>query len=240
MTKFVFTCEHGGNKIPHEFKNLFESYHSLLKTHRAYDIGILKIFNSFAHHFQSHNFHSEISRLLIELNRSPHHKNLFSEITKQLDSETKQYIFNKYYLPYRTKVENDIKKEISNKHKVIHISFHSFTPMLNGIIRNADIGLLYDPKSKFEKDFCRQWCKEILRYDRSLTVRFNYPYLGIADGFTSYLRAKLGKNDYCGVELEINQKLLTNSKEIKIISEILKESFPIKFENQKNDEKLNL
>jgi predicted N-formylglutamate amidohydrolase len=174
VTKLVFTCEHGGNKIPHEFKNLFESYHSLLKTHRAYDISILKVFKSFTQNFQSHNFHSEISRLLIV------------------------------------------------------------------IIRNADIGLLYDPKSKFEKDFCRQWCKEILRYDRSLTVRFNYPYLGIADGFTSYLRAKLGKTDYCGVELEINQKLLTNSKEIKIISEILKESFPIKFENRKNDEKLNL
>lgn len=228
MTKYIFTCEHGGNKIPHEFKNLFESHHSLLKTHRAYDIGILKVFKSFTHHFQSLNFNSEISRLLIELNRSPHHKNLFSEITKQLDSETKQHIINKYYLPYRTKVENAVKKEISNKHKVIHISFHSFTPSLKGVKRNADIGLLYDPKSKFEKEFCRQWRQQILHRDKSLIVRFNYPYLGIADGFTSYLRKKLGNSNYCGIELEINQKLLTSTEEIKKIGEVLKNSFPAK------------
>lgn len=226
MTKYIFTCEHGGNKIPYEFKNLFESHHSLLKTHRAYDIGILKVFKSFTRRFKSLNFYSEISRLLIELNRSPHHKNLFSEITKPLDSETKQHIIDKYYLPYRTRVENAVKKEIGNKHKVIHISFHSFTPSLKGVKRNADIGLLYDPKSKYEKEFCRQWRKEILHCENTLRVRFNYPYLGIADGFTSYLRANLGNNNYCGIELEINQKLLTNSKEIKIISEILKESFP--------------
>lgn len=226
MTKFVFTCEHGGNQVSQEFKYLFKSHRTLLNTHRAYDIGILKVFKSFTHGFPSQNFYSETSRLLIELNRSLHHKNLFSEITKQLDPETKQYIINKYYLPYRTKVEKTIKKHINNKHGVIHISFHSFTPSLNGIKRNTDIGLLYDPKSKFEKEFCRKWREQILQCDDSLRIRFNYPYLGIADGFTSHLRKKFGEKYYTGIELEINQTLLKNDKCIKNISAILTKSLP--------------
>lgn len=227
MIRYIFTCEHGGNKIPLEFLNLFKPHRILLKTHRAYDIGILKVFNSVTTHFQSLNYYSEISRLLIELNRSPHHKNLFSDITKQLDTETKQYIFNKYYLPYRTKVEAAIIREVSRKHKVIHISFHSFTPSLNGVKRNTDIGLLYDPKSNFEKRFSKKW-REHISQNSNLKVRFNYPYLGVADGFTSYLRNKFGYRDYCGIELEINQKLLASTREIEIISEILIETFPAK------------
>jgi predicted N-formylglutamate amidohydrolase len=47
--------------------------------------------------------------------------------------------------------------------------------------------------------------------DPQLKIRSNYPYLGNADGFTTYLRKRFQKN-YLGIELEINQKLLKNEK----------------------------
>ncbi|MEO8932838.1 MAG: N-formylglutamate amidohydrolase, partial [Xanthomarina sp.] len=40
--------------------------------------------------------------------------------------------------------------------------------------------------------------------------RFNYPYLGKADGFTSYLRKQFPKN-YLGIEIEVNQKFSKNN-----------------------------
>ena len=163
VTKFIFTCEHGGNLIPAEFSNLFKAYRPLLKTHRAYDIGILDVFKLFSKQFNSPNYYSEISRLLIELNRSPNHKNLFSDITRFLDEQTKQYIIDAHYLPYRNSVEDTIQNWVKDKHNVIHISFHSFTPKLNGTTRNADIGLLYDPHSLNEKVFCKKWKDSILQ-----------------------------------------------------------------------------
>ena len=36
---------------------------------------------------------------------------------------------------------------MSRGRRVIHISSHSFTPELNGKVRRADVGLLYDPGS---------------------------------------------------------------------------------------------
>lgn len=225
MIKYIFTCEHGGNNIPDEYKDLFKTHLSLLKTHRGYDIGILEIFKEFTKHFNGKSFYSEISRLLIELNRSLHHQNLFSEITKNLDQSTKQEVLKSYYKPYRTKVENCIADLINRNNKVVHISFHSFTPELNGVIRKADVGLLFDPKSSFEKHFCKNWKAEINRLNNLYKVRFNYPYLGIADGFTSYLRKKYGSQNYCGIELEINQKHLQSDFDKKIILDIIINSF---------------
>ncbi len=225
MKKLLFTCEHSGNQIPAEFKKLFAPYKPLLNSHRGYDIGIIDVFKKFSNEFDSENFYSENSRLLIELNRSPHHNDLFSEITKPLNKKTKQCIIDKYYKPYRAKIETKIENYISKKYHVVHISFHSFTPELNGKFRNADIGLLYDPKVEQEKEFCRRWKKEIVTLNKKLKVRLNYPYLGIADGFTSFLRKKFSYKFYGGIELEINQKLLKNKSALNRTTRLLINSF---------------
>jgi predicted N-formylglutamate amidohydrolase len=88
---------------------------------------------------------------------------------------------------------------------VLHVSVHSFTPNLNGEERQCDIGLLYDSRKLEEKEFCKQLKNELSQIDNMLNVRFNYPYLGKADGFTTYLRKQFPKH-YLGIELEINQK----------------------------------
>jgi hypothetical protein len=41
-------------------------------------------------------------------------------------------------------------------------------------------------------------------------VRFNYPYLGKADGFTTFMRKQFPKN-YIGIEIEVNQKFAANN-----------------------------
>lgn len=48
--------------------------------------------------------------------------------------------------------------------------------------------------------------------DAALNVRRNYPYPGNADGFTTYLRKQFSLSKYVGIEIEINQKHITNTK----------------------------
>src|SRR5690606_12600429 len=93
---------------------------------------------------------------------------------------------------------------------VVHLSCHSFTPELNGLVRNADIGILYNPKNLTEKLFAISLKRQINQLEPSLKVRFNYPYLGTSDGFTVYLRHKF-KEHYAGIELEVNQKFMENN-----------------------------
>ena len=94
---------------------------------------------------------------------------------------------------------------------MIHISFHSFTPVLKGEIRSTDLGILYDPKIASEKELVYLLKELLLEEDATLKIRYNYPYLGKADGFTTSLRKEFPEL-YNGIELEINQKFSFENK----------------------------
>ncbi|TPE45955.1 N-formylglutamate amidohydrolase [Pontibacter mangrovi] len=205
MLKFILTCEHGGNEIPAAYQTLFKDKEDILHSHRGYDKGALELLQHLKE-LPDKSFASSTSRLLVELNRSVHHHGLFSDIVSGLPDSEKQTILCEYYYPYRNRVEELIGDLVSVGHQVLHISVHSFTPVLDGEERQADIGLLYDPKRESERTFCRSWKKAIQKAQPALQVRFNYPYLGIADGFPTYLRRKFTSEQYIGIELEVNQK----------------------------------
>lgn len=202
--KWVISCEHGGNHIPAAYTAYFQDADPALQSHRGYDPGALELFRILSDQLADFSLYSQTSRLLVELNRSLHHKSLFSAYTRPLDLEMKKEIIASYYVPYRQLIEQKIQEYLHDQQSVVHLSVHSFTPELNGEIRNADIGLLYDPGREEEKIFCREWKKELQAVSPGLKVRFNYPYKGKADGFTTYLRKRFSQH-YIGIELEVNQ-----------------------------------
>jgi predicted N-formylglutamate amidohydrolase len=114
-----------------------------------------------------------------------------------------------HYLPYRNRVEEHIVREVARGHRIVHLSSHSFTPVLHGDERKADVGLLYDPARRGEVALSRLWQAALKASASELRVRRNYPYTGKSDGFTAYLRRQFSVQDYVGIELEINQKHVT-------------------------------
>lgn len=201
----LVSCEHGGNGIPVRYRSLFSGHEAVLRTHRGYDLGALPLAKQIAAALSAPLHAATISRLLVDLNRSPRHPKLFSEFTKPLTRHARQEILERYYLPYRTEVEAGAGDAISDGRRVIHLSSHSFTPELDGDVRNADIGLLYDPKRQEEVDLCRRWQAALKEQAPALKVRMNYPYAGSADGLTAALRKRFSPDAYVGIELELNQ-----------------------------------
>lgn len=198
--------------MPEEYEYVFNKDTDVLSTHRGYDIGALGLFTAMKAVKADAAFHSTTTRLLIELNRSRNHRSLFSQYTKPLPKIVKKHILNKYYTPYRNTVYSKIHNWIQEESRVIHISVHTFTPVLDSEIRNVDIGLLFDPKRKAEKQFCSKW-KEAMKFvSNDFKIKYNKPYLGKSDGFTTFLRKELDRHYYSGIELEVNQKFfLENS-----------------------------
>ncbi len=207
---FLITCEHGGNRIPSRYRHLFTGFEALLQTHRGYDAGALALAREMARALAAPLFASTTSRLLIDLNRSIGHPRLYSEATRNAPVVVRSEILKNHYLPHRNKVEADIAKAVAQGRRVIHIASHSFTPEIDGTVRNADIGLLYDPARSGEVALCRCWQAQIRALAPELKVRRNYPYAGKSDGFTAYLRRRFPAEVYIGIELEINQKHVFN------------------------------
>lgn len=202
----LITCEHGGNRIPKRYRDLFAGFESMLTSHRGYDHGALVLARELAKAMAAPVFVSTIARLLIDLNRSVGHPNLYSDITNGAPPDVRRAILDHHYLPYRNKVRAHIAAAIARGSRVIHISSHSFTPIFHGETRNADIGLLYDPSRVGEVDLCRRWQAQLKILSPEARVRRNYPYRGKSDGLTAHLRGIFPADEYVGIELEINQR----------------------------------
>jgi predicted N-formylglutamate amidohydrolase len=205
---FLVTCEHGGNRIPAPYRALFRGHAALLDTHRGYDPGALLMAKALAEALRAPRVTSSVSRLLIDLNRSIGHPQLFSAVTRGTPASLREGIVARHYLPYRAQVERLVRRSVLRGRRVVHVSSHSFTPELDGHVRRADIGLLYDPGRHGEVQLCARWKASLADMAPELRVRRNYPYAGKGDGLTSYLRRRFPPAAYVGIELEVNQKIV--------------------------------
>ena len=205
---FLITCEHGGNRIPAPCRRLFRGRRALLDSHRGYDPGALVMARELARAFRAPLVTSTISRLVIDLNRSLGHPQLFSAATRGAPAALRAEIVERHYLPYRAQVEHLVRRSVSRGRRVIHVSSHSFTPELGGKVRRADVGLLYHPGRRGEVELCARWKASLAAMAPELRVRRNYPYAGKGDGLTAHLRRGFPPGAYVGIELEINQNIV--------------------------------
>ncbi len=201
----ILTCEHASNKLPATFKSSVPA--EVLKTHRAYDIGAVQVFRKLVK-FAKPEFFSEgkYSRLFVDLNRTITNKSAFSDYLR--DNAKAKAQAATYWTEYRTAIEKFVESVLKPKTQaatIVHLGIHSFTPELNGKVRNTDIGILYDPNRPQERAYANVIKAEIKRLYPAMKVRFNYPYKGTSDGLTTTLRKKFGQR-YVGIEIEINQK----------------------------------
>ena len=217
----MITCEHASNALPDFVLRAFRDSNGIpddvLASHRGYDIGAYKIFSILVKRLKP-DFHSasKFSRLVVDMNRSSTSKSFYSEYTSSLPNTVKARMLS-LWEKYREKIESFVAGKIPEKQrkaakeaplKVIHLGIHSFTPVLNGVERDADVGILYDPSRPSEAKIAEILIKNIRDREPSLRIRKNYPYLGKSDGLTTTLRQKFGPA-YAGLEIEINQKLLS-------------------------------
>ncbi|MBX3405925.1 MAG: N-formylglutamate amidohydrolase [Phycisphaeraceae bacterium] len=204
----IITCEHGGNRIPPRYRMLFDRGHAALNSHRGWDPGALQLARQLAAAFDAPLHFSTVSRLLVDLNRSERHPRVFSRYTRALPELERERVLKEHYRPYREAVLQRIEGPVSGKNRVVHISVHSFTPVLKGVRRTADIGLLYDPRRPSERALAAAWQHAIRSVQPGLKVRLNYPYLGTSDGHTTSLRGRFQADLYVGIEVEVNQSLV--------------------------------
>jgi predicted N-formylglutamate amidohydrolase len=204
----ILSCEHASNHVPARYAAALRDAGDALATHRGHDIGAAWLARWLAGRLDAPLFLGRVTRLLIDLNRSLHHRHVFSAYTRGLPAGEKARVIERHYRPYRDAVTAAVESAIAAGQRVLHVAVHSFTPRLGDVVRTADIGLLYDPGRSSESALCHAWQDALGALAPGLAVRRNYPYRGVADGFTSSLRRRLGAAVYAGIELEVSQKHL--------------------------------
>lgn len=203
----MLTCEHGGHRVPGAYAALFRGAGGALESHRGWDRGALQLARSVARELDCPLLAMTWSRLLVDANRAPTNRRIWSRFTASLPKPERERILERYWQPHRAAVEAAV-AAAARRERVLHVAVHSFVAELDGERRNADIGLLYDSRRRREADVCRRWAAILSRLEPGLRMRYNYPYRGQADGLTTWMRRLQPQTRYLGIELEINQALV--------------------------------
>jgi predicted N-formylglutamate amidohydrolase len=198
----IITCEHAGNDVPLRYRHLFFGAQADLESHRGWDPGALSLATYLSRDLHAPLLACSTTRLLVEPNRSLGSGELFSRYTRDLPEIERNSILDAYYFPHRKAAAALMRKA----GHALHLSIHTFTPLLDGVVRKVDIGILFDPSRRAESGFCMRYRKRLERCLPALTIAFNKPYLGTDDGFTTYLRTQFSDDQYMGIEIEVNQQ----------------------------------
>lgn len=213
VDNLLVSCEHASNRVPAAYAGLGLTSRQLA-SHVAWDPGAAGVARVLAHRFGCPCHLGRWSRLLIDLNRSEHHRKLVASqsfdisIPGNHDLAPGEIEHRKllYYRPYRESVLADVRAIRRHRGRCLHLSVHSFAPVVNGVVRRTEIGLLYDPKRPSERRFARSLAPYLRR--AGLQTHFNDPYRGTSDGHTAAMRRLFSDSAYAGLEIEINQKCL--------------------------------
>lgn len=211
MTGVVITCEHATNAVPRELHALGLSP-LVLAQHVAWDPGALPVARVLSRGLSASLFVGRWSRLVADLNRSEDHPRVVARKVlgrpipgnASLDDEGRRLRLERYWQPYRKAVAAGIEKAMT-RGGCVHFSVHSFVERLGGVVRDNDIGLLFDHRLPRERALVLALQAELHR--AGLSVRKNFPYFGHTDGVTAAMRAQHPRSRYLGIEIELNQRL---------------------------------
>lgn len=240
----LITCEHASNAVPARWAPLFDSpaARDARHSHRGWDPGAADLARALSSRPPGPRtsdsgprsppfcLFGTATRLLIELNRSPEHPHFWSDFTRGLPPPEKAAVFREVYAPFRRAALRHIRRRLAaGIAPVFHLSVHSFTPVLDGETRNLEIGLLYDPARPLEVRWADAWDAALSLSAPAWRVRRNAPYAGTDDGHVTRLRTLFSPGLYAGMELEVNQSLLTDSAQLAAVGDRLRRALPAAF-----------
>jgi predicted N-formylglutamate amidohydrolase len=218
----LVSCEHASNALPEGM----EAPAELLELHIAWDPGALVIARRLAELFAAPLHQGKYSRLVVDLNRTVGNSRLVRKVSdghripfnRGIDAAEVRRRIERYYLPYRNAVADDVARIIGRRGRCVHLCIHTFTPRLGERLRGNDVGLLYDPHRQPEAALVRE-LRGALARRAGLVVWLNRPYQGTADGILPRIREQHAAERYVAIELEVNQKLAGDRRRLEAIAE---------------------
>lgn len=206
--RLLLTCEHGGHRVPGRWRALFRGQRRQLASAWGWDPGALDVARRLSRRLGAPLLAATTTRLLVDLNRSPHNPAVFSDRTRGLPRAERTALLDLHHRPHWDRVRAAL---AASGGPVLHVAVHSFAPVWRGVRRPFELGILYDPRRRGERSLAGAWKRSLEASAPALRVRRNAPYRGNADGLTTALRRELGASRYRGIELELNQRLLADA-----------------------------
>ena len=175
---FVILCDHASNRIPEDCKS-FGYAEDALETHIAWDPGALGVARHLSARFDAPLFWPDVSRLVIDCNRTPDAKSLIvteSEgrpvpANRHLTEAERLRRLDQIHAPYHAAIDACLGRRLAGRQPTALVAIHSYTPVYFGKARPWQVGIVFGDDRRLADILIRG-----LKADPALTVGINAPY----------------------------------------------------------------
>ena len=218
-SRYLFSCEHASNRIPHPLVSTLSDQQDILHTHWAWDIGTKLLVQELVKMAQSTAIFSRFSRLVVDPNRHrnrhdlivPNVEGMDVSFNQSLDEADVAWRLDSYYNPFHDGFTNLVSQRLQSPDPFLLISVHSFTPVWKGRVRTMDIGILFDRYEEIAIELKEQFEKQ------GFFTELNQPYSGKFG--LMYSVAQQGDNfQIPHLELEFNQAQICTPERVRHVA----------------------
>ncbi|WP_193370300.1 N-formylglutamate amidohydrolase [Pelagibius marinus] len=208
----LLICDHATRFIPRALKSLGLDEAQLTR-HIAWDIGIAEVTRHMARRLDAPAMLSHFSRLIVDPNRLLDNPTLIPEISdgtvvpgnRDLDEGQRQARIDTFFRPYHAAVTAQIDAMMAGARgegrAPVLVSMHSFTPIMHGLQRPWEIGILWNRDPRLPQPLMDRLRAE------GLTVGDNEPYSGAdGHGYTQHIHGD--RRGLANVLIEVRQDLV--------------------------------
>ena len=174
---FVIVCEHASNAIPERFAGLGLSGEAL-ESHIAWDPGALGVARHLAERLNAPLVRATVSRLIIDCNRQLDAPDLIVSESdsiavsgNRIGEEERRIRIATIHEPFHAALGRLIEARLVAGQPTALVSVHSFTPVLHGLARPWDVGIIFGGDRRLADPLITG-----LKDDGSLVVGVNEPY----------------------------------------------------------------
>ncbi|MBT8077945.1 MAG: N-formylglutamate amidohydrolase [Gammaproteobacteria bacterium] len=217
----LLICDHASRRFPAALGTLGIDP-AARRCHLAWDIGAGALTEKLAASLGATAVMQRYSRLAVDCNRQLLDPGAFLEFgdgmviagNRNLRDADKEARANAIYWPYHAAISQQVDRLQAAGHPPAFLSIHSFTPVLNGISRHWEMGILWDKDSSIARPMIEEL--RAAGYD----VGDNEPYSGKApQDFTIDHHAESTGIPHVGIE--IRQDLIDDDAGVGEIADVL-------------------
>ena len=218
----LLVCDHAGCRFPASL-GTFGLDPFARRCHLAWDIGAGSLTERLAKNLGVTAVLGQYSRLVVDCNRELMDPGAFLEYgdgilvpgNRHLTRAEKDRRADAVYWPYHHAIDEQIRRLRAAGPRPAFISMHSFTPVLDGIVRDVQIGILWDKDSSLSDIFIEEF-----RAAGYITGD-NEPYSGRApQDYTVDNHAEAGGLPHVGIE--VRQDLIGDLEGIRTVEAVVR------------------
>lgn len=204
IAPFILTGDHAGAAIPARLGRLGLGEDAFSR-HIALDIGVAELGRAISRRLDAVFLSQAYSRLVVDCNRDPWSHEAIPETSdgtpvpgnQSLSSRKRTLRIGEIHEPYHARLADEVARRWRPGKRVVLVALHSFTPVLGGIERPWDVGVLH---AGGNESFSRRLLGAFAR-EPGLCVGDNQPYPMDRTDF-SVPRHAFGRTlDYAEIEI---------------------------------------